>query len=155
NYEHAMNDGPLVSIVISNHNYCHFLADAIDSALAQTWANTEVVVVDDGSTDGSRQVIARYDARVKAIFKKNGGMGSAQNEGFLASRGDIVVFLDADDTLASTAAARCVPLFCEPEVVKVHWPIWESDATATNRIRVIPQHPLPEGNLRSHLIVQG
>ena len=72
---------PLVSIVIDNFNYARFVGAAIDSALAQSYAPVEVVVVDDGSTDHSREVISSYADRVSAIFKPNGGHASAFNAG--------------------------------------------------------------------------
>ena len=86
---------PLVSIVIDNFNYGRFLGAAIDSALAQTYPHVELIVVDDGSTDDSREVISSYGDRVSAVFKPNGGHASAFNAGFRASHGCIVMFLDA------------------------------------------------------------
>jgi glycosyltransferase involved in cell wall biosynthesis len=93
-----------VSIVIINYNYGRFLREAIESALGQTWRDVEVVVVDDGSTDNSRAIIEAFFDRIRAVFKPNGGHTSALNEGFAASNGKIVIFLDADDRLHS----RCV-----------------------------------------------
>ncbi|BAY13953.1 glycosyltransferase family 2 protein [Calothrix sp. NIES-2098] len=94
----TLNGLPLVSILINNYNYGQFLADAIDSALAQTYTHVEVIVVDDGSTDCSREVIASYADKIIPVLKQNGGQASAFNAGFAASRGDIICFLDADDT---------------------------------------------------------
>ena len=88
---------PLVSILINNYNYERFVGDAIESALAQSWARCEIVVVDDGSTDNSRDVISRFGARIQTIFQANGGQASAFNTGFKHSRGDIICFLDSDD----------------------------------------------------------
>ncbi len=88
---------PLVSILINNYNYGRFLRDAIDSALHQTYPNTEVVVVDDGSTDDSRQIIASYGSRIIPVLKENGGQGSAFNAGFALCRGEWVCLLDSDD----------------------------------------------------------
>jgi Glycosyl transferase family 2 len=88
---------PLASVVVNNHNYARFLGHAIDSALAQTYAPIEVLVVDDGSTDASRDVIASYGDKLIPIFKENGGQASAFNAGFAESRGEVVLFLDADD----------------------------------------------------------
>lgn len=87
------------SIVIANFNYARFVADAIESALGQTWPHVEVIVVDDGSSDDSQEVINRYSDRVRVIFQPNSGQRVANNTGFAASHGDIVVFLDADDVL--------------------------------------------------------
>jgi glycosyltransferase involved in cell wall biosynthesis len=102
---------PLVSIVICNHNYEKFLGAAIDSALAQTHPSCEVIVIDDGSTDGSRALIGAYGGRIRAVFKRNGGQPSAINAGFRESRGEIVCLLDADDVFSPGKAARLVELF--------------------------------------------
>ena len=71
-----MSREPLVSILINNHNYERFVAEAIDSALAQTHPAVEVVVVDDGSTDRSREVISRYGTSITAVWKENEGQAS-------------------------------------------------------------------------------
>src|SRR2546429_9532950 len=103
-----MTDDRRVSIIVNNYNYASFVGQAIDSALAQTYPNTEVVVVDDGSTDGSAKVIAGYGDRVIAVMKSNGGQGSAYSAGFERSSGDVVCFLDADDVLYPEAIASPV-----------------------------------------------
>ncbi|HEX2296466.1 MAG TPA: glycosyltransferase, partial [Actinomycetota bacterium] len=93
---------PLVSVLVSSYCYAQYLGDAIESVLGQTYERFEVVVCDDGSTDGSRAVLeeyARRDARVVAVTKENGGQASALNAAFCASSGEIVCFLDADDML--------------------------------------------------------
>src|SRR5688572_29854944 len=91
---------PLVSVIVNNYNYGRFLAQAIDSALSQDYPRLEVIVVDDGSTDDSREIIARYGSKISPVLKANGGQASAFNAGFNASRGDVVIFLDSDDQLA-------------------------------------------------------
>ena len=105
-----MRSSPLVSILINNYNYGHFLKDAIDSALCQTYANTEVIVVDDGSTDNSREVIAGYGSQVIPIFKENGGQASAFNAGFAASKGLWIFLLDADDFFLPQKIQRVLQL---------------------------------------------
>lgn len=111
---------PLLSIVISNYNYARFLRPAIDSALAQTYQNIEVIAVDDGSTDESRAVIESYGSRISSVFKPNGGQGSALNAGFAASRGEVVIFLDSDDKLFPNAADEIVKAW-RPNVAKVRF----------------------------------
>ena len=91
---------PAISVVIPCYNYREYVCEAIDSALAQTLQPCEVIVVDDGSTDGSDAVLReRYqnDPRVTLICKSNGGQLSAFKAGLAASRGGILAFLDADD----------------------------------------------------------
>jgi glycosyltransferase involved in cell wall biosynthesis len=97
---------PRVSIIIDNYNYGRFIAEAIDSALQQSYGDCEVIVVDDGSEDNSREVIARYGDRVQAIFKRRGGQSSAFNAAFAQCRGDVICFLDADDVFLSSKVER-------------------------------------------------
>lgn len=118
----------LVSIVICNYNYGRFLDCAIASAVNQRYPNTEVIVVDDGSTDESPAVIGRWDSKVAAIFQPNQGQLAAYNRGFVASRGDIVIFLDSDDSLDPDAVERVVQAFRDPAVVKVHYRLRLVDA---------------------------
>ena len=88
---------PLVSVIIGNYNYGHFIAEAIDSVLNQSYGNFELIVVDDGSSDNSRDIIQSYGNQLTAIFQQNGGQGAAFNAGFAISRGEIICFLDSDD----------------------------------------------------------
>ncbi|MGP1383517.1 MAG: glycosyltransferase family 2 protein [Thainema sp.] len=115
-----MSYQPLVSIIVNNYNYQRFLSEAIDSALAQTYSNLEVIIVDDGSIDNSQDLINSYGTRVKAIFKENGGQASAFNAGFEASRGEIILFLDADDLLLAEAVEKIVSVW-KPGVSKIHF----------------------------------
>lgn len=107
----SMVDRPLVSIAIDNYNYGRFLGEAIESALRQSYPNTEVIVVDDGSTDNSRDVIASYSDRIVPVLKENGGQASAFNTGFAVSRGEIVCFLDADDRFIDSKVEQIVQVF--------------------------------------------
>ena len=93
----ALMSRPLASILINNYNYARFLGEAIDSALSQNYPSKEIIVVDDGSTDNSREIISRYGARIIPIFKENGGQASAFNAGVARCEGDILCFLDSDD----------------------------------------------------------
>jgi glycosyltransferase involved in cell wall biosynthesis len=103
---------PLVSVIINNYNYGRFLAAAIESVLAQTYRSIETVVVDDGSTDESRDIICGYDALIVPILQTNKGQASAFNAGVLKSHGTILCFLDADDFYYGEKVERVVELFC-------------------------------------------
>ena len=98
----------LVSFVIPACNQDAFVGRAIDSTLAQTHTPVEVIVIDDGSTDGTAAVLAEYKARpnVTIIRQANAGVAAARNRGLASSRGEFVCFLDADDFLAPTFSAR-------------------------------------------------
>jgi glycosyltransferase involved in cell wall biosynthesis len=93
---------PLVSVVIPCYNYARFLGEAIESVLAQTYPHFEIVVVDDGSTDGSFETAARF-SKVRLIRQENQGLSAARNTGLRESRGSFLVFLDADDRLLPDA----------------------------------------------------
>lgn len=112
-----MRDSPLVSILVNNYNYGHFLKDAIESSLGQTYGNIEVIVVDDGSTDGSRTVIEGYGDRILPVLKQNEGQATAFDAGLKASKGEIICLLDADDTFRPDKIARIVQIFqAHPEI---------------------------------------
>lgn len=101
----------LVSIIINNYNYGKFLPEAIASAFAQTYPNIEIIVVDDGSTDNSRDIIHSYQEKIIPVLKENGGQASAFNAGFQASKGDIICFLDADDYYLPEKVSKIVEIF--------------------------------------------
>lgn len=93
----SSQQNPLVSVIIGNYNYGNFLAEAIDSVLQQTYRHFELIIVDDGSTDNSREVIKSFQQQSIAIFQPNSGQGEAFNVGIAKARGEIICFLDADD----------------------------------------------------------
>lgn len=99
---------PLVTALITNYNYDEFLAEAIESALQQTYGSLEVVVVDDGSTDSSRDVIARFGDAVVPVFQDNLGQAKSFEAGLSRARGGLVCFLDADDVWLPEKVERVV-----------------------------------------------
>jgi glycosyltransferase involved in cell wall biosynthesis len=143
------------SVIVVNYNYAKFVAAAIDSALAQSWLDVEVIVVDDGSTDDSRQIIASYGDRIIPLLKSNGGQASAVNAGFAAAQGDAFILLDADDVLLPDAVSEAMRCFEDPRVIHVHWPMWEIDAAGNNSGTIIPRHSLQHGDLRQDMIEHG
>ena len=145
----------LASIIVNNYNYGRFLGEAVESALGQTYRHTEVVVVDDGSTDDSREVLEQYRDHATILFKENGGQASAFNAGFEASRGEVVLFLDSDDMHLPTAVERAMPFFEADDIVKVHWPLWLADERGRATGRMYPGPTLPEGDLTRSVCALG
>ena len=86
-----------LSIVVSSYNYGRYLRRAIDSALDQAWSPLQVIVVDDGSTDGSRAIIESYGDRIETLFQKNQGQIASCTAGLGLCEHDVVIFLDSDD----------------------------------------------------------
>ena len=140
----------VVDIVINNHNYGAYLGDAIESACRQTHGKVNVVVVDDGSSDDSRAILAEQSDRVAVVLKENGGQASALNAGMERCEGDVVVFLDADDALHPEAAARVAAAFAADDTVsKVQYRMDVIDAAgrASGEIKPPLHLPLPSGDL--------
>ncbi|MGH9486168.1 MAG: FkbM family methyltransferase [Terriglobales bacterium] len=140
---------PLVSILTANYNYARFLADAVDSARAQTYANWEMILCDDASTDDSREVIRSLcatESRIQPIFNEsNSGHGASLNACFAASRGELICLLDADDiwrpekleqVLAAAARSPSAGLLMHP-LLKV--------GPGGRRLGIIPERPLRAG----------
>lgn len=117
-----MRNDPLVSIVIPSYNRRHFVADAIESCLAQSYGNCEIIVVDDGSSDGTGDFLqARYKGRIRYYFQENQGPGMARNRGIDAAEGEFVHFLDADDQLHERKIEICLEAFRQrPDVSVVY-----------------------------------
>jgi len=98
---------PLVSILIPAHNVERWIAETIRSALAQTWPNKEIIVVDDGSTDGTLAVARRFESRaVRVVTQPNQGAAVARNSAFSLAQGDYIQWLDADDLLTPDKIAK-------------------------------------------------
>lgn len=140
-----MSDTLGVDVLITNHNYARYLPAAIESACAQTHPEVNVVVVDDGSTDSSREVLGGFEDRVDVVLKEQGGQASALNAGLERCRGEVLLVLDADDFLHPEAAARVAAAFAaRPELSKVQFPmaIVDADGTPTGEVK-------PGGHLRA------
>ena len=106
---------PLVSVVIPNYNYSDFVGEAIESALAQTYPKLEVIVVDDGSTDNSIDVIRGFGDKVTLVSQKNSGVSVARNSGIEKANGDYIAFLDSDDVWLPTKVEEQISLFLSDE----------------------------------------
>src|SRR5918996_212462 len=98
-----------VSVVIPTYNYGRYLPEAVESVLHQTFPDLEVIVVDDGSTDDTRELIGRFGDKVCYIYQRNQGLPAARNTGIRAARGEYVGFLDSDDLWLPGKLALQVP----------------------------------------------
>lgn len=140
-----------VDIVIDNYNYGEFLPDALASARGQTHPRVNVVVVDDGSTDASREILREQADGVAVVLKENGGQASALNAGAERCHGDIVMFLDADDVLKPDAAARVAEAFAgeeQPARVQFRMDVIDAAGQPTGEVKPFGHLPMPSGDLR-------
>ena len=111
-------DKALLSIVIPVYNAENWIAETLDSVLAQTYTNLEVICVDDGSRDNSRQIVLQYcekDHRVRLIQQPNSGVSAARNNGMAQSRGEYLGFIDADDIMLPNMYAVLIDLLEKEE----------------------------------------
>lgn len=124
----------MISVIIPTYNHARFLAQAIESALAQTLPPVELIVVDDGSTDETAQVLARYAGRIRVIRQQNSGVAAARNAGAALAAGDYLAFLDADDVwLPRKLERQMARLRAEPELGLVHCGVEEIDEAGQRR----------------------
>lgn len=146
---------PSVDIVIDNRDYAEYLPAAIGSALAQDHPDVRVIVVDDGSTDRSRDVIAGFGDRVVPVLKENGGQASAVNAGIARGSGEIVIVLDADDLLEPAAARRVADAFAaDPALTRVSYRLRVVDAAArpSGALKPPPGTAMPTGRIVERLL---
>lgn len=88
---------PEISVVIPSYNYAHLILESLESAFAQTFTDYEVIVIDDGSTDNTREILKPYDGRITYHYQQNQGIAAARNTGTRLARGKYITYLDADD----------------------------------------------------------
>jgi hypothetical protein len=144
------------SVVIPSFNYGRYLRNCIESALGQSHAPCEVIVVDDGSSDESHAIIESFGARILAVMKPNGGHASALNAGCRLAQGDVVFLLDADDELRPGAIDTVLSVW-RPETVMVHWRPSQMDADGRDIAGTVPAPwiRLDEGDLRDRMLRTG
>ena len=96
-----MKTNPAITVYITNYNYGRFIEKAVNSVLSQTFKNYELIIIDDGSSDGSRKIIEKYkkNNKIKIIYQKNKGLNFSNNVALKLSRGKYIIRLDSDDWL--------------------------------------------------------
>jgi len=132
-----LNTVPTFSILINNYNYETYIHETIESVLNQSFTDFELIIVDDGSTDNSKNIINSFkDERIKTIFKKNAGQASTLNIGFKLSRGTYVSFLDSDDLFDKDKLAQVLDVFKN-----------NNYALVQHQMRIIDKHGNTTGEL--------
>ncbi len=114
-FEGNMIKVPLVSVIIPTYNSAHYIVEALESVFEQTFQDFEIIVIDDGSIDGTGEVLKKYGERIRFLFQDNGGPASARNRGIRIARGEYIAFLDADDIWLPTKLEKQVGLFHQSE----------------------------------------
>ncbi|MDF0493078.1 glycosyltransferase family 2 protein [Bradyrhizobium yuanmingense] len=128
---------PTISVIITNYNYEEYVGHAIESVLSQTRLPDEIIVIDDGSTDSSPDIIRSYGDRVRAVLQSNEGIRSVTSTGYAISTGQIVMYLDADDLLYPAAVERVEKAF-GPGIAKVQFDLDVIDGNGRRLGRRMP-----------------
>lgn len=129
---------PVVSIVVPSYNHARYLREAIDSILAQDYPTIELIVIDDGSTDGSAEILKSYGTRFHWETQPNQGQVATLNRGWLMSRGEILAYLSADDVLlprAVTSAVRCLEANPDAVLSYCDFNLIDPDSAVVRRVR--------------------
>jgi len=105
-----MSNTPQVSVIIPVYNTGEFLSEALDSVLAQTLENVEIIAVDDGSTDDSADILKRYEGKITVITKQNAGQAAARNDALELAKGRYIYFMDSDDWIEPDTLERCTSI---------------------------------------------
>ena len=143
----------LISIIIPTYNHALFISDAVNSCLEQTYPNIEIIVVDDGSTDNTKQILEPYSSKIKYIYQKNAGPAAARNNGARASNGSYLLFLDSDDWLSSEQIAlQIIELDKRPEYGLVY-SAWKN-VDETNKQIIGEVRPKTEGDVLQKLLLR-
>ncbi|NJN90071.1 MAG: glycosyltransferase [Leptolyngbyaceae cyanobacterium SL_5_14] len=140
--------GPRVSVVIPAYNCAEYIAETIESVLNQTYHDYEIIVVDDGSTDATREVVKGYGDRLQYTYQQNQGAAAARNRGIRLARGELIAFLDGDDLFLPNKLAAQVACFdANPSVgmVKTGWQIIDQHGKFVSNVE--PWHYAPKLDL--------
>lgn len=147
------SEKPLVSVIIPTYNNASFLVESLNSVLHQTYNQVEVIVVDDGSTDNTEEVLSPYQQSIRYLKKANGGPSSSRNAGIALAQGEFIAFQDADDLWLPQKLALQVEHFRQNQKLGVVFTgsqhFNESGLLDSN---VRPGHPLPTGMIFDKLL---
>lgn len=143
---------PTVSVIIPTYNCDRYLAQAVSSVLSQTECDYELLIIDDGSTDNTRQVLQLYQDRINYVYQNNQGVCASRNHGINLAKGEFVAFLDADDFFLPGKLAAQVAIFrAQPNLGIVHSGWRRVDIQGKTLIDICPWENIPELNLETWL----
>ncbi|KKD38741.1 glycosyltransferase family 2 protein [Limnoraphis robusta] len=143
---------PRISVVIPAYNCDRYVAQAVESVLHQTYSSVEIIVIDDGSQDNTRQVLQPYSAQIRYVYQDNQGVSVARNHGIHLAQGEFVAFLDADDVfLRDKLAAQLAVFEANPKLGIVHSGWRRINQQGETLMDVQPWEMVPELNLESWL----
>ena len=144
-----------VSVIIPTYNRADLIGETIESVLKQTFDDFEIIIVDDGSTDATGEVVRKFDGPIKYLYQDNRGRSCARNRGFEASSGDYVCFLDSDDVLKPMMIERQVSLLDSNSNLGFVYSDYQF-INQTGEILPVPEvfrrHPLRRGRIFHFLI---
>jgi glycosyltransferase involved in cell wall biosynthesis len=145
-----MSQQPLVSVVIPSYNCARYILQAVESALDQSYPSVEIVVVDDGSTDETAELLERYRDRIRYIHQANRGLAGARNAGIRNARGDFVAFLDSDDVwFREKLEQQVAALLANPRAGLVHTDcLYRNEQSGTYYTLDRPRHELADNCYR-------
>lgn len=137
---------PLVSVIIPTYNRRELVKEAVQSVLDQDYTRIEVIIVDDGSTDGTEREISRvFNSRTHVISQVHGGKSRARNRGVLESRGELVCFLDSDDILLPCSVSARVRCFRDNEHCQVSYGLYIKEKKYEKKKKVVLKQEYPSG----------
>ena len=137
---HKGTQTPTVSIIIPTYNRAHLIGEALESVFAQTYLDYEVIVVDDGSTDDTREVLKSYGKRIRVVYQENQGISAARNRGISVSMGCYIAFLDSDDVWLPEKLERQVSYLDQhPAVALLYSRMRYTYVEKQGRERIVPE----------------
>ncbi|MGF1542433.1 MAG: glycosyltransferase family 2 protein [Pleurocapsa sp.] len=147
-----MPNTPLVSVIIPTYNCDRYIVLAVESVLQQQKCQYEVIIIDDGSTDSTQEVLQPYNSQIRYLRQQNQGVAAARNYGIAVARADLIAFLDADDYFLPDKLARQAAIFAQrPDVGIVHSGWQRVDSEGNKLLDVLPWQKIPELTLETWL----
>ncbi|MDP1853777.1 MAG: glycosyltransferase [Candidatus Omnitrophota bacterium] len=131
----------MISVIIPTYNRAQYICETIDSVLAQTYKDYEIIVVDDGSTDNTKELLAKYNGKIQYVYKTNSGVSAARNLGINLSKGEYLAFLDSDDMWLPEKLEKQMGAINEDSIGLIHTAKYMIDAKGKLTGDVRPRYP--------------